>query len=238
MATPSKALVLAFMAACGGSGGGDDGTTPDAPSNVPAMITISGKASKRAPAASDAPGVLVAAYQASDPSTPVAMATTDATGMYSMVITTNGKPLDGFLKATLSGYLETYLYAPKPIDADFDSASINMVTQSTVDLVSQTLCGSQQEAAKGMIAMIVADSNNTAVAGATATSSPADTKTCYNKGGYPNKSATMTDTDGIVYLINVPAGTVTVNAAGAGAPYRSHDVEARAAVFTTTVIQP
>lgn len=236
MATTSKALVLAFMAACGGGGGGNN-TTPDA-SNVPAMITISGKASKRAPAASDAPGVLVAAYQATDPNTPIAMATSDATGMYSMTITTNGKPLDGFLKATLSGYLDTYLYAPKPIDADFSSASINMVTSGTVDLVSMTLCGSQQDTAKGMIAMIVADPNNTAVAGATASSAPADTKTCYNKGGYPNKMATVTDTDGIAYLINVPAGTVTVSAGGMGAPYHSHDVNARAGVFTTTVIQP
>src|SRR5213075_1134657 len=101
----SLLLGACLLAACGGSGG-DDGVTPDAPSNVPAMITISGKASKRNPAASDAPGVLVAAYQATDPNTPVAMATSDAMGMYSMVITTNGKPLDGFLKATLSGYVD------------------------------------------------------------------------------------------------------------------------------------
>src|SRR5205814_9703661 len=109
----------------------------------------------------------------------------------SMVITTNGKPLDGFLKATLSGYVDTYLYAPKPIDADFASASINMVTSGTVSTVSGTLCGMNQDTAKGMIAMIAADANNTAVAGATATSSPAAGKICYNQGGFPNKNATV-----------------------------------------------
>ena len=87
--------------------------------------------------------------------------------------------------------------------------------------------------------MITADANNTAVAGATATSSPSAGKICYNgSSGFPDKNATATATDGIDYLINVAPGTVTVNAAGTGAPYHSHDVNARAGVFTTTVIQP
>jgi hypothetical protein len=225
-----------LLLACGDDGGS---TTADAPSNVPAMITISGKATKReGTSSSDAAGVMVSAYQSSDPNTPVATATTDATGMYSMVITTNGKPLDGFLKGTLSGFLDTYLYAPKPLVADFSSASMNMINSNTLGLLSGTLCASSQDNAKGVIALIVADANNTAVAGATASSSPAAAKICYNQGGFPNKNATMTDTDGIAYLLNVTAGKVTVNAAGAGAPYVSHEVEARAGTFTTTVIQP
>ena len=230
-------LVGLGLVACGGGGGGDD-TAADA-SNVPAMITISGKATKReGTSSSAAAGVVVAAYQSTDPNTPVAMATTDAMGNYSMVITTNGKALDGFLKATLASFLDTYLYAPKPLDADFSSASINMINSSTLGLLSGTLCASAQDNAKGVIALIVADANNTAVAGAMTTSSPAAAKICYNQGGFPNKTATMTDTDGIAYLLNVNAGKVTVNAAGAGAPYHSHDVDARAGVFTTTVIQP
>src|SRR5678815_4586731 len=104
----SVLLGALFLVACGGSGD-DASSTPDAPANVPAMITISGKATKRnSPTPSDAAGVMIAAYQASDPNTPIATATSDATGMYSMVITTNGKPLDGYLKATLATYLDTY----------------------------------------------------------------------------------------------------------------------------------
>jgi hypothetical protein len=230
---------MVFLAACGGGGGGDD-TSADAPSNVPAMITISGHATKRegANAPTDAANVMIAAYQTADPNTPVAMATTDATGNYSMVITTNGKALDGYLKATLSGSLDTYLYAPKPLVADFSSASINMVAANTVDLLSNLLCGNQQDLAKGVVAMIVADANNMPVAGATVSSSPAAAKVCYNKGGTPNRNQTMTEGDAFVYLINLPPGNVTVSADGAGAPYHSHDVNARAGVLTTTVIQP
>src|SRR6476659_4223064 len=108
----SVLLGMVFLAACGG-GGGDD-TSVDAPPSAPAMITVSGHATKRegANAATDAAGVMIAAYATSDPNTVVAMATTDATGNYSMVITTNGKALNGYLKATLAGHLDTYLYAP------------------------------------------------------------------------------------------------------------------------------
>ncbi|HUS32565.1 MAG TPA: hypothetical protein VMZ53_28885 [Kofleriaceae bacterium] len=227
-----------LLLACGDDGGGGGGN-PDAASNVPAMITVSGKATKREGTnSSAAAGVVVSAYQSTDPNTPVATATTDAAGMYSMVITTNGKALDGFLKGTLTGFLDTYLYAPAPLDADFSSASINMINSNTLGLLSGTLCASAQDNAKGVIALIIADSSRVEVAGATASSAPAAAKVCYNQGGFPNKNATMTDTDGIAYLLNVTAGKVTVNAAGAGAPYHSHDVEARAGTFTTTVIQP
>jgi hypothetical protein len=230
--------LLVLLSACGGDDGGGGGGSADA-ATAPAMITISGKATKReGTASSDAAGVVVAAYKNSDPNTVVVMGTTDATGMYSLMIPTGGTAVDGFLKATLSGFLDVYLYPPKPLSADYDGASLNILNQSTLDLLSGTLCGSAQEATKGVIAVLVVDATDTAVAGATVTATPAAAKTCYNQGGLPNRNATMTDADGIAYFLNVPAGEVTVTATKAGTTYRNQKVNARAGAFTTTPIQP
>jgi hypothetical protein len=230
------ASLLFALVACGDDGGSN--TMVDA-QTAPPTITVSGMATKREGTnTSAAAGVMVAAYSSTDPNTPVAMATTDAQGNYSMVITTNGVALDGYLKATLANFLDTYLYAPKPLAADFSSASINMINTNTLGLLSNTLCGSAQDSAKGVIALIVADAAEMEVAGAMVSSSPTAAKICYNDGGFPNRNATMTDTDGIAYLLNLTAGKVTVSATGAGAPYSSHEVDARAGTFTTTVIQP
>ncbi len=203
------------------------------------MITVSGTATKREGLSSGpAAGVTVAAYKNGDDATVIAMATTDAAGHYTMTLTTGGVALDGYLKGTLSGFLDTYLYPPKALAADFDMASMNMVNQSTLDTLSGTLCKSAQDSSKGLVAVIVADANNTAIAGATVSSTPAAMKYCYNKGALPSDSATATETDGIGYMINLPPGQVTVSASKTGSTFASHSVQARAGVLTTTVIQP
>lgn len=165
------------------------------------------------------------------------MTTTDAQGNYSLVVPTNGKPVDGFVKATKSGYMDTYLYAPAPLTADFSMASINMLTPNTFGLLSGTLCGVSQ-ATMGTIAVEVIDTNNATVAGAMVSSSPAASKYCYDAGSpsYPNKSATMTDSDGVAIMFNVTAGPVTVSATLSGATFKSHTVNAVAGAFTTTLI--
>jgi hypothetical protein len=203
------------------------------------MITVSGTATKHEGTNTNpAEGVMVGAYKNSDPNTAVATAVTDASGNYTMMIPTGGVAVDGYLKATLASFLDTYLYPPKALDADFNMASLNMVNDSTLSLLSGTLCGNAQDTAKGVIAMIVADPNMTPVKGATISSSPAAAKYCYNQGGFPNKQATMTDTDGIGYMINLPPGDVMVSAMMTGVTYVSHKVNARAGVLTTTVVQP
>lgn len=202
------------------------------------MITISGTATKRELTnANPAAGVVIAAYRKGE-SSPVAMTTTDASGNYSLMLATNGVALDGYLKGTLSGFVDTYLYPPKPLAENFDMASINMINQATLDFLSDTACKNRQESAKGAVAVIVADAQRMAVAGATVSSTPAAVKYCYNQGGFPNTNAVMTDTDGIAYMINLPPGDVSVSAAKSGSTFSSHSVNARAGALTTTVIQP
>jgi hypothetical protein len=235
MSSLRKLVLLSVPAfvACGGS----DKPSVDAPV-VSQTIMVSGTASEvSATGSNPSPGVLVQAFANSAETTPVAMATTDASGNYTLVITTGGAPVDGFVKGTKAGLLDTYLYAPITLTADFAGASLNMVTQSTFDLLSNTLCAANQVPTNGAIAVIVHDAAGMPVAGATVTSSPAASKYCYNMGAFPNKSATVTDVDGIAYMFNV-TGNATVSAAKSGLTFHTHAVNARAGAFTTTLIQP
>lgn len=182
---------------------------------------------------------MIGAYRNSDANTAVATATSDASGNYTLTITTNGTPLDGYLKATLTGYIDTYLYPPKPLVADFSSASIYMITPQTRDALSGALCRSMQEVGKGAVAVLVEDAPSMPVAGATISSTPAAAKYCYNgSNGLPDPNAMATVADGIGYMLNLPAGEVTVSASKSGSTFSSHKVNARADVLTTTLIEP
>lgn len=229
--TKLLASALLVLAACGDDGDGGGG------GSAAAMVTITGEATARSTQSMMLAGVTVAAYRSGNDSTPVATTTTDANGAYTLVIETGGNALDGYLKATLATYLDTYLYPPEPVTADLDGASINMVTTSTLDLLANTLCGANQMNTNGVIAAIVIDAAEMPVAGAMVTSSPAGNKVCYNSNGFPSRNATMTDDDGVAYIFNV-TGQATVSATGPGSTFMSHGVNARAGAFTTTLIQP
>ena len=201
-------------------------------------ITVTGTAAARdASGSTPLQGVTVGAYAATDETTPVTTATTDASGNFTLTITTNGVALDGYLKATMSTYMDTYLYPPAPLAADFSGATVVMLTPGTFDLLANTLCSASQVTTNGAIAAEVEDASGAFVAGATVASSPAANKYCYDQNSFPNRGATVTDTDGLGYMFNV-TGTVTVTAMKAGTTFTSHAVKARAGTFTTTLIKP
>jgi hypothetical protein len=202
------------------------------------MIMVSGNAEElSASGGTPVEGLLVEAFANSADTTVVASAMTDANGDYTLVIMTNGQQLDGFLKATKAGLVDTYLYPPAPLTGDFAGASLNMVNPTTFGLLADTLCRANQDAAKGTIAVRVQDATDMPVAGATVSSNPAATKACYNgSSGLPSSTATATASDGVGYLFNV-TGNVTVSASG-GATFQSHPVTARAGALTTTLIAP
>jgi len=226
--------VLLGLAACGDDGGGSGGVdaTP-----IPAMVTVNGVTSTvglggRSPE----PGVLVAAYREGEPGI-VAMTTSAADGTYSLSLPTNGVALDGYLLGTKSGMKDNYLYPPRPLTGDIASAPVLMVTQGIFDTLG-TLAGVSQESTNGFIGVQVFTADNLPVAGATVTSSPAGTVKYNGSGGTPSRDATVTSADGIAYIFNVTAGTVTINATGGGLTFFSHPVIARADQLTTTLIQP
>lgn len=254
MRTTWVALVCVALVGCGGDGGGGGGNNDaqvgggtdakqflDAPITAPAQITISGQATAQDTSGSTPlAGVTVAAFRTNDENAPIATTTTDAQGNYSLTLETGGVAIDGYLKATTSGYKTTYLYPPYPLAMDFDKASILMVTQSTWDSLSQIAQGNQQ-AGKGIIGLVVTDGANP-VGGATVSSTPAATPVRYNAAlgtlVIPSADATETHTDGVAYLFNAPPGQLTVSAEKSGLTFSSHAVKAWADQLTTTVIVP
>lgn len=205
------------------------------------MITVTGQATEISATGSvPLAGVAVNAYRNGDDATSVAMATTDASGNYSLTITTNGQALDGYIKATLANYTDTYLYPPFALAENFDGASLKMVKPATYGIL-HSLCGAGTvDTAKGTVAAIVASAPNTSAApveGATVSSAPAATKYCYNMGALPNKDATATAADGIGYMFNL-SGEVTVSAMKTGSTFTSHKLNARPNALTTTLIVP
>lgn len=238
----SVALVLALtLAACGGgsssgnSDGNPSGGSADAPS-APAMVTFSGNVTEK-PSGKVLPGVMLGAYREGS-TTPVATATTDAQGNFTMTITTGGTALQGYVKATLSGEVDAYLYPPTPVSADMSGVTVFMVTPDTLTLLSKNFCMNEQMTTKGVIAVEVLDASMAKVQGAMIASQPMAAKYCYNSGSFPSSSATMTDTDGIGYMLNVAPGTVTVSATKSGLTFQSHQLNARAGALTLTILQP
>ena len=229
-------LLLTSLAACGSS---DNNTTPDsALGSAAQMVTISGT-SKANTGTSTSPlaGVAINVYATSNDSTPIGTTTSDTAGNWMVTVPTGGHALDGYVKATVTGYVDSYLYPPKTITADFSGAAMNIITQNTYDLVSN-LCSGAQLNTNGGIAVEVVDAAGTAVAGATISSTPAASKYCYNSGGnpsLPSGSATATATDGLGYMFNV-TGSAMVTATLSGKTFLGHTVNARAGALTTTQI--
>src|SRR5690242_11611807 len=89
---------------------GPDATMVAAPP-APAMSTSSGPArAPRLTGTTVVAGVTVGAYRSTDHVNPVTTATTDDQGNFTLTITTGGVALDGYLKGTKTGYVDTYLY--------------------------------------------------------------------------------------------------------------------------------
>jgi hypothetical protein len=230
-------LLLTSVVGCGDDGGNSQ--PADAAPNVPAHIMVSGTAQSKGVSSAPLAGVAISAYQNADETTPVATATTDQAGAYSLDITTNGKPLDGYIKATISGYLDVYLYAPAAIVADYAGASMNLVTEDTLELLSKTFCGhevSNVNAAVGVVGVEAVDGTGTAVAGATFSGNPAPAAYCYDAAnGLPSTMSTSTAVDGVGYMLDI-SGDVTVTAMKTGVTFGSHKINVRKGALTTTLV--
>ena len=229
-------MITIALGACGSS---NKSGNADAPV-VPATIMISGTAAEVGISGlTPVAGVVVEAYSNSSDTTVVATATTDAAGTYSLTITTNGVVLDGYLKATKSSYMTTYLSPPAPLAATFAGGSVRMISPLVFNFLSGAAQASQTSG-MGFVAMIVDDSATMPVSGASVSSEPQAESYRYNdSSGRPTGAGTtVTAADGIGYMFNVPPGEVTVSAMKSGSTFKSHPVNVRADVITTTLVAP
>jgi len=230
---------VALLAACGSGGDtpnppGDSNTTGDdapPPPPPPGKIAISGTAAEQAQGgATPVDGASIEVFKVSDEATPIATATSDAQGMYSIQIDDSDK--DIFVKASKSGFKDTYAYPPGVLTESTVTIDANMLTDNTYGQLLFFIGGSSS---KGMITLVVLTASDQPVQGATVQSTPVAGKVRYMSGGFPS-GQTATDTDGLAFLVDVPVGTVTVNAMKSGSTFKSHPLKARAESFTTSLV--
>ena len=201
---------------------------------IPSMITVSGVVMEQTTSgATPLAGVALNAFIIGNDATPIATATTDAQGAYTASVTTNGKPVDAYLKATKTGYVDSYVYPAAPLTANFAGANIGIVSTSTFGTLRSILGGT---AGKGMMIMIVSDPNNNPISGATVATAPASASYRYLDANGQPFGTTSTNPTGVAFAIDVPPGNVTVNATKSGMTFQSHALNARADVMTTTLI--
>jgi hypothetical protein len=206
------------------------------PTTAPASITIAGNvADESISGQTPLDGVAISAYPSQTSTTPLANATS-ASGAFSIVVGTGGVPLDGYLKASKSGELDTYLYPNAPLAVSSSGLSVVMLTSSTYGFLAIG-GGVTQDDTKGDLAVVVLDCNAQPVSGAIVMTSPAGTVR-YSGSAGPSASAVATSTDGLAYVFNVAAGDVTVSATAGSVSLRSHHLVSRAGAFTTTLVTP
>lgn len=227
-------LAVVLLTACAA----DLPSADDAP--VPSKIRVTGQAAEVSATSGISPlaGLTIEAYVSSDDVTPIAEATTDVLGNYSLDITTDSAtPFDGYLRATAAGYVDTYVYAPAALSGNYDGAPVRMVKSDTLAAL-EYVCGAEQLAGNGMIAAIVGNDQHTPIAGATVESMPAANKYCYSgSDGLPDSVRLTTNSDGVAYAFNV-TGPVTVSATKTSATFKQRKVTSRADVVTLVLLAP
>jgi hypothetical protein len=246
---PRMKLYASFviLAACGSSGNkanpdvGQPDAKPidarvflDAPPVVPPMITLSGTATDDGQSGSSPlANVAIALYKTSDETTAIGSATSAADGTYSFMVATDGLVVDAFIKATLSGYVDNYVYPAAAFKAD-TSTDLNLVNTTDFGLLG-VITG--QSSSNGFVVVEITDAGGNAITGATVQSDPASGTYRYTDTSSGTPTAKIsTANDGAGFCINVPPGNVTVSAAKAGASFKSHVINAHANAFTNTTV--
>ena len=200
------------------------------------MITIAGTAVEDMQNGSTPlAGVTVGVYKTANETTAVGSAVTDSQGKYTMSIPTGGVVVDGFIRASKSGYVDNYVYPAAPFQSDNPKADAHLITTSNFGFLK--LIGGQH-AGNGLIIVAILDSNMQPVQGATVTSSPASGAYRYSDSSGTPTATTSTAADGAAFFFDVPPSSVEITATKSGMTFKAHTLVAHAEQFTTTVIAP
>lgn len=159
-------------------------------------------------------------------------------GDFALDIVTDGVPVNGYIEALAEGFITTRVYPPTPLAAAQDNVAVLMLSPENFDFLNGTFLQETVDPAAAWIGVAVLDAGGQGIAGATVSSFPAAGAVHYNQGGIPNSGATVTDDDGVAYLVNVPAGEVTVSATVGGTELRPVTFTAEAGLVSTTGLVP
>jgi hypothetical protein len=226
------ALLMFGLASCGGGGSpmADPGTPrldclgAPLPTTAPATIGLSGVVSSN-----DVPiaGATVEGFRTGAGS-PVATATSSASGSYALDVTTGGVPFDGALRVSMAPYLDTFVFPSQPLP----NSSVKAAKLMTSAMLAQlgTLLGNTQAPANGWIEVQIVDCSGAPIAGAT----PSVTQ----NGLAVGQLTAVPSAVGTFYAFNVPPGQTVIGASFEGNLLHAHTVDVRANTITTTVVAP
>ena len=167
--------------------------------------------------------------------TPIFTGTTDAAGMFSFNLNTNGTPVTGVnLFGSAPGRENMYFYPTRAVTQDLAVMFALLTTQEAMGLALGA--GTPLQAGTGSILLTINDCNNVPLSGATLTASAGTVR--YFSGINPSPTATATDGGGIALVANAPPGKVTLTAKVTTMTLPPHDVTVVADTFIQTEIQP
>ena len=225
-----ESVLAVVLMACGG---GQQTIDSGQQSQIPPTITIRGVATARsAQGPTPVPGVTVGAYVYPAVTSPTASATTDAMGAFAVTVPTDGVPLIVHLKTSSPSYVDTYRFFPSAFPADVDGASLDMMTPAAYAQV-YTSTGVTHKAGSAMLELEATSAFGGPAPGVMFLTQDGTVK--YTKNGLPSASASMTDTDGIGFVLNAPATIIEINASG-GQFFQATPVEGFAAALTMALV--
>jgi hypothetical protein len=214
------------------------------PGTAPDPLTLSGTAStvNLLFQASKAPGAVIQAYKGATATG--AAATADANGAFSISIASGGMPVAAYLKGTLAGNEDFYLFPPAPVSTPLQNAPVGFLSASTLATVRNLAFNNSPPTVDattvGTLILYIVDCNGAAVAGATVTATengaPVGTKTLYFDN--LNFNATQTTAKGLVVIFDVPPGTLTINSKVGTMDLRTNVVTVHAASVHAAQISP
>ena len=189
------------------------------PTTADTTITVSGTVADFLAGALDS--VTVRAFKTGS-ATAIDSAMTDAQGHFSMTVATGGTPLDGYVHASKTGYIDTYAYPSAPLPSAA-TLSFPMVTPAEFSLLAAN-AGVTPVAGKASLGLLPVDCTGTAVTGALVFTSPS--------------AQAYTNGLGDFFVFNAAPGSTQVSATFKSHIFHAHSVLAIADAVTVTVIAP
>lgn len=148
-------------------------------------------------------------------------------------------PLNAYVKATVSGYLDTYIFPGAPIAESIPNAPLIMLSDSIFGLIG-LLTGITTIQGTGTLTAAVLDCNNDPISGAVVTITPnvgtikyADAMGLPGSADFPS-----TQGAGVVYIFNVPPGEYTISSSVGGTDLRDNTVKSFADSISTIQVIP
>ncbi len=164
--------------------------------------------------------------------------TSDVNGDFALDVVTNGVPVHGYIESIATGFITTRVFPPTPLATVQSNVAVLMLSPENFDFLNGTFLQETVDPAAGWVGVAVLDAGGQGIAGATVSSFPAAGAVHYNQGGIPNSGATVTDADGVAYLVNVPAGEVTVTASAGAVELRPVTFDVEPGLISTTAMAP